>query len=188
MTTHTPTRVADVRDPIGITGWPKEKGRDGERTPMQWTPAPPASGFSTNAQTWLPIGPDYPTINVATETADPNSLLHWYSALIALRRDNPTLHSGGFVLLDPTNPSVLTYARTAPADSNSDSKVHAIVISLNFTAQPPTIHLDLTALTASGISSTAVKTLLTDAAELQSLNNLTTFTLPPYASLVAEVQ
>jgi hypothetical protein len=91
-------------------------------------------------------------------------------------------------LLDPTNPSVLTYARTAPTDSNSNSKAHAIVISLNFTAQPQTIHLDLTALTASGISSTAVKTLLTDAAELQSLNNLTTFTLPPYASLVAEVQ
>ena len=32
----TPTRVEDVKDPIGITGWPKEKGRDGERTPMQW--------------------------------------------------------------------------------------------------------------------------------------------------------
>src|SRR2546430_16813962 len=27
----------DVRDPIGIKGWPTEKGRDGERTPMQWT-------------------------------------------------------------------------------------------------------------------------------------------------------
>ena len=36
MTTSTPTRVEDVKDPIGKTGWPKEKGRDGERTPMQW--------------------------------------------------------------------------------------------------------------------------------------------------------
>jgi alpha-glucosidase len=192
MTTHTPTRVADVRDPIGITGWPKEKGRDGERTPMQWTPDPPASGFSTNPHTWLPIGPDYPTINVATETADPNSLLHWSSSLIALRRDNPTLHSGGFVLLDPTNPSVLTYARTAPADSNSNA--HPIVISLNFTAQPQTIHLDPTALTAAGIPTTTgvasatVKTLLTDASTLQSLTTLSTFTLPPYGSLIAEVQ
>ncbi|HTV83557.1 MAG TPA: alpha-amylase family glycosyl hydrolase [Acidobacteriaceae bacterium] len=36
MVTTPPTRRADVRDPIGIRGWPKEKGRDGERTPMQW--------------------------------------------------------------------------------------------------------------------------------------------------------
>src|SRR3989440_438550 len=34
--TTIPKRVEDVRDPIGITGWPKEMGRDGERTPMQW--------------------------------------------------------------------------------------------------------------------------------------------------------
>src|SRR5207302_10163658 len=31
--TVTPTRVEDVQDPIGKTGWPKDKGRDGERTP-----------------------------------------------------------------------------------------------------------------------------------------------------------
>src|SRR5262249_36576538 len=36
MVTTAPTRKEDVRDPIGVTGWPKEKGRDGERTPMQW--------------------------------------------------------------------------------------------------------------------------------------------------------
>ena len=36
MATSTPTRREDVKDPIGITGWPREKGRDGERTPMQW--------------------------------------------------------------------------------------------------------------------------------------------------------
>ena len=42
MPTTTPTRREDVKDPIGITGWPKEKGRDGERTPMQWNAATPA--------------------------------------------------------------------------------------------------------------------------------------------------
>src|SRR5205823_6011268 len=105
MTTHTPTRREDVRDPIGITGWPKVKGRDGERTPMQWCSDPPAACFSTNPETWLPVGSDYPTVNVATETADPNSLLNWNRALIAIRRDNPTMHSGGITMPDPTNPS-----------------------------------------------------------------------------------
>ena len=36
MKTTPPTRKEDVKDPVGLTGWPKEKGRDGERTPMQW--------------------------------------------------------------------------------------------------------------------------------------------------------
>ncbi len=36
MRTTTPTRKEDVQDPVGRTGWPKDKGRDGERTPMQW--------------------------------------------------------------------------------------------------------------------------------------------------------
>ena len=114
MTTHTPTRKEDVRDPIGITGWPKEKGRDGERTPMQWTPNPPAAGFSTNPHTWLPIGADYPTVNVQSEIGQPDTLLTWTHNLIDLRRGYPALHDGGIVMLDTTNPSVLSYVRTAP--------------------------------------------------------------------------
>jgi len=73
--TATPARVEDVRDPIGKTGWPKEKGRDGERTPMQWDASDRQAGFSTNEHTWLPVTPNYTTINVQTESADPASLL-----------------------------------------------------------------------------------------------------------------
>ncbi len=44
MTTTVPTRIEDVKDPVGRTGWPKDKGRDSERTPMQWThPRKPGS-------------------------------------------------------------------------------------------------------------------------------------------------
>ena len=49
-----PKRVEDVKDPIGVTGWPKEKGRDGERTPMQWSGEKNA-GFTTGNNTWLPV-------------------------------------------------------------------------------------------------------------------------------------
>jgi alpha-glucosidase len=178
MKTHTPTRVEDVRDPIGITGWPKEKGRDGERTPMHWTSGPQA-GFSTDPHTWLPVGSDFKTVNVATETADPNSLLHWYETLIADRRDKPTLHDGGIVMLDNTNPSVLTYLRTAPAGSKS------ILVSLNMTDQPQTIHLDLT---TAGIHTTRIHTILTGSSDLNNAATVTNITLPPFASLVAEVE
>jgi alpha-glucosidase len=155
---------------------------------MQWTPNPPSAGFSTNPHTWLPIGADYPTVNVQTETADPNSLLNWNRDLIAIRDRNPVVHSGGFVLLDPTNPGVLTYARTAPSGPDGQPAGHPIVVSLNFTAQPQTVHLDRAALTAAGIASTTIKPLLTDNASTQSITTLTTFTLPPYTSLIAEVQ
>ena len=46
MKTTPPTRKEDVKDPVGMTGWPKEKGRDGERTPMQWDTTSEA-GFTT---------------------------------------------------------------------------------------------------------------------------------------------
>ena len=116
MPTSTPTRKEDVKDPIGVTGWPKEKGRDGERTPMQWTPGLDA-GFSTAKTTWLPIPPSYKTINVQTESANPDSLLNWYKQLIALRRTNATLHDGGFAMLDAGDADVLAYVRTAPEGS-----------------------------------------------------------------------
>jgi alpha-glucosidase len=181
MTTHTPTRKEDVRDPIGITGWPKQKGRDGERTPMQWCADPPAACFSTNPHPWLPVGADYPTVNVATETADANSLLNWNRTLIAIRRDNPTMHSGDIVMLDPTNPSVLSYVRTTPPMTES----HSIVVSLNFTDKPQTVHLSLE---PAAIPSNRIKVLLADDASLQNLTTISTFTLPPYATLIAEVQ
>jgi alpha-glucosidase len=186
MTTHTPTRREDVRDPIGITGWPQEKGRDGERTPMQWTPIPPAAGFTSSPHTWLPLGPDFPTVNVTSETADPNSLLNWNRSLIAIRRLNPAMHDGEFAILDRANPGVLSYVRflAAPA-TDPHAKPHALVISLNFTAHPQAVHLDLAPF---GITSTAAKPLLADAAELQSLETVSTFTLPPYATLIAEIQ
>jgi len=48
-----------VKDPIGALGWPLEKGRDGERTPMQWISGT-NTGFTTG-RPWLPnatIGED----------------------------------------------------------------------------------------------------------------------------------
>ena len=178
MVTSTPTRVQDVKDPIGITGWPKEKGRDGERTPMQWDSSSPQSGFSTSATTWLPVASDYKTVNVQTELADPNSLLNWHKRLIAMRRELPALRDGGMVMVDAANPSVLSYVRTAPGGGR------AVVVALNMTSQPQQIALDLS---PAGISSKAVKTLLTNEASLQGAST-TSMSLPAFASWVGEVQ
>jgi alpha-glucosidase len=178
MVTSTPTRVEDVKDPIGKTGWPKEKGRDGERTPMQWDASNPQAGFSTNPKTWLPVPPNYTTINVQTEQKDPNSIFNWYRRLITLRREIPALRDGGMVMVDEANPSVLSYVRTAPAGAK------AVVVSLNMTGQPQKIALDLG---PAGIKQKAVKTLLTNEPSLQGATS-TTMTLPPFASWVGEVR
>jgi alpha-glucosidase len=178
MVTTPPTRVEDVKDPIGKIGWPKEKGRDGERTPMQWDDSKNA-GFSTADVTWLPVPPNYKTVNVKVETPDPDSLLNWYKKLIEMRAQNPAVRDGAMTMLDPTNANVLSYLRKGPAGSPS------IVVSLNFTAQPQTVSLDLS---GAGVTANNVKTLMTDAPSLQSATSLTHIELPPFASWIASVQ
>ncbi len=170
MVTSTPTRIQDVKDPIGRTGWPKEKGRDGERTPMQWTPGPQA-GFSSNPHTWLPVASDYKTVNVQTESGEKASLLNWHKQLIAMRRNDPALRSGSMTMLDTSNPSVLSWVR-----KGSDGK--SVVVAMNCTAQPQTVSLKFA-------GSGRVKTVLTDAPALQQHTTLDGIALPPYASWVA---
>jgi alpha-glucosidase len=178
MVTSTPRRVEEVKDPIGRTGWPKEKGRDGERTPMQWDASAPQAGFSTSATTWLPLAANYKTVNVQTELGDPNSLLNWHKKLIVMRRTRDAVRDGGMVMLDTANPSVLSYVRTAPPGH------HDIVVALNMTAQPQKIALDLK---EAGIQQTVVKTLMTNEPSLMGATS-TSITLPPFASWVGEVQ
>ena len=178
MVTTTPTRKEDVKDPIGITGWPKEKGRDGERTPMQWDDSKNA-GFSIAATTWLPVAADYPTVNVKTEESEPDSLLNWHKKLIAMRRSDPALREGRQVMIDETNASVLSYVRASVGGSP------AIVVAVNFTGEAQTISLDAS---KAGVTGKTVSTLLTDAPSLQGTGSLQKMTLPPYASWVGSVQ
>ena len=176
--TVTPTRVEDVRDPIGITGWPKEKGRDGERTPMQWDTSNAQAGFSTSARTWLPVPPDYRTVNVQTESADRASLLNWHKRLIALRRSSTALREGRTVMLDPTNPHMLSYARVAP-----DGK--AIVVSLNMSAQEQSVALGLH---AAGLAGTRCRTLLASPKGPESRSASERIALPPFGAWVAALE
>ena len=178
MVTTQPTRKEDVKDPIGITGWPREKGRDGERTPMQWNDSNNA-GFSTAASTWLPVAADYTTKNVKTEEGNPNSLLNWHKQLIAMRRNNPALRDGKMEMLDRNNPFVLSYVRTGVAGQP------AMVVALNFTAEQQIITLNTQTV---GVSGNTVQTLLTNATSLGQQSSLANITLPPYASWIGSLK
>ncbi len=177
MVTTPPKTKADVRDPAGLRGWPKYKGRDGERTPMQWSDAKNA-GFSTAAKTWLPIPPSYRDVNVKTEESQPGSLLRWYKDLISLRANDPTMRDGAQIMINKDNPSVLAYVRKG-VDGHAP-----IVVALNFTASPQTISLDAA---SAGVTGTHVTTVLTDQPSLERTSTLTNITLPPFASWVGRV-
>src|SRR5436190_3647024 len=66
-----PIRKEDLQDPMGKRHWPSPRGRDPERTPMQWRNGK-GGGFTKAAtQPWLPIGDT--ARNVEDQQADPRS-------------------------------------------------------------------------------------------------------------------
>ncbi len=136
MENNDPKRKEDVKDPEGRTGWPKEIGRDGERTPMQWSDAA-NGGFSTH-EPWLPVPASSKTHNVATESKDPNSVLEFYRKVLALRHTNPVLREGNYTALNEDDANVISYLRTYKGKS--------VLVALNMSTSPqkPTFKLPVT--------------------------------------------
>ncbi len=174
MRTHPPTRIEDVRDPVGRTGWPKDKGRDGERTPMQWT-AGAQAGFSTDPHTWLPVAADHTTVNVESEQNEPDSLLRWYLQLTQLRKTNPAFAPDAKIdVLMNTAPDILAFTRTG-ADGGK------VLVAMNMSAQPQT--LDTAAYVASG---SALRTLAASNAPENNTVRDKQVVLPPFSSWIAQ--
>jgi alpha-glucosidase len=105
-----PIRRKDLKDPVGIRYWPVPVGRDPSRTPMQWDDTVSA-GFSSSAETWLPVNPDYRTRNAAGQADDPSSLLSFYRAVIWERKRSAALTRGTMEILRETPRGVLAYLR-----------------------------------------------------------------------------
>lgn len=133
MRTTDPTRIEDVHDPIGRLGWPKEKGRDGERTPMQWNDSANA-GFTTG-KPWLKVPPSAKQYNVEAESKDPDSILNCYKRLLSLRQSESALRDGEQVTINNDDPNVFAYLRKSGNET--------VVVALNMSAQPHTVRLDL---------------------------------------------
>ncbi len=92
---------------IGMTG---TKPDEDIRRPMQWNGNSPSVGFSTMAP-WRAAASDFPEVNVATETSDPNSLLSFYRDLVHLRNDHEALRTGNTLVVNSGNPSVYALLR-----------------------------------------------------------------------------
>jgi alpha-glucosidase len=171
MENNDPTRKEDVKDPIGRTGWPQEKGRDGERTPMQWNTAPNA-GFSKK-DPWLPVPPSYQTHNVATESKDPNSVLNLYKKVLALRHTNQALLEGSYIALNEDDPNVMSYLRSYRGKT--------VLVALNMSASPKKTIFNLS---QQGFGRANLKSLIASPEASAKGNEIT---LEPFGLLIAEV-
>jgi alpha-glucosidase len=135
MRTTDPTRIEDVHDPIGRLGWPKEKGRDGDRTPMQWDNTSNA-GFTTGTP-WLKVPPAAHEYNVKSESDNPDSIFNCYKRLLALRKSESALRDGEQVSINNDDPDVFAFLRR--------SRDETVIVALNMSAKLRVIQIDLRA-------------------------------------------
>ncbi|TAJ99904.1 MAG: DUF3459 domain-containing protein [Chloroflexota bacterium] len=96
---------------IGMTG---AKPDEQIRTPMRWDATTPGAGF-TSGTPWEGLSGDPAGTDVATEGADPDSLLSAYRLLTRLRADHPALAAGALIPVTASDRHVVAYLR-ATAD------------------------------------------------------------------------
>jgi glycosidase len=99
-------------------------GRDGGRTPMQWSSEEGAGFTRPGIQPWLPLSADADTRNVAVQLADPQSLLNLYRHLLEIRHELSALQVGDYRAV-PCDSGVFAYLR---AEGRS-----RVLVALNFT-------------------------------------------------------
>lgn len=97
---------------IGMTG---HKPDEQIRTPLRWD-ATAGGGFSS-APPWEPLNDDPVERSVATESADPDSVLSTYRSLIRLRTEHPALGHGDWNPVVASAPSVVASLRQADGET-----------------------------------------------------------------------
>jgi alpha-glucosidase len=113
----------ELQDPVGVRYWPLPVGRDGCRSPMQWT-AEEFAGFTTTTP-WLKVHPNHETRNLTAQEFDPDSLYNFTRKLIHLRRENEALRRGMYMPLIYYPRSLMIYLRKTEGQS--------VLVALNFT-------------------------------------------------------
>lgn len=143
-------------------------GRDNARSPMQWSKDAHA-GFSI-AKPWIDLNPNFDKINASDQESDPNSILNFYRAAIALRKKYSTLIYGDFELLGENHPSIFAYTRK-DTDGN-------FLIAINFAISEEELTLE-------GLSIQGAKPLLSN--YRTSNFEVPTFKLRPWEAMILRI-
>lgn len=119
-----------IQDPVGKKLWPFHKGRDSQRTPMQWDSSPGA-GFTAGVP-WLPVGPELARRNVVAQAQESDSLLNFYRRLIWLRKEQPALLSGTYTSLNSPGDCYIFTRETGEGK---------LLVALNFSTRPQQVSM-----------------------------------------------
>jgi oligo-1,6-glucosidase len=106
---HYAEAIAAGVAPADVLASLRAMGRDNARTPMQWDGTEHA-GFTTGTP-WIPVNPNHTKVNVEAAVADPDSVLHHYRRLIALRHAEPAVAHGDFHMLAADDDRVYAFTR-----------------------------------------------------------------------------
>lgn len=99
------------------------------RTPMTWTSQAPNGGFTAaNVKPWHVLTNDVAHVNVATEEADPNSMLALYRRMIRLNAGSPALRHGAALSVQANERNVYASMR------ETDDEV--VLVLANFADAP----------------------------------------------------
>ncbi|MCE7007514.1 glycoside hydrolase family 13 protein [Kibdelosporangium philippinense] len=85
-----------LQDPVWKRSGHTRRGRDGSRIPVPWEGTEPPYGFSTTANTWLPMPLEWASLTVEAQLEDEDSTLSLYRHAIELRKSHPAF--GGAVV------------------------------------------------------------------------------------------
>ena len=99
--------------------------RDQCRGPIAWS-GEPGGGFSMG-RPWLPLSPDAPRRNVATQASEADSVFSHYRRALWLRRSTPALRDGDQQIIVAEDPAIFAYRRR--------SGTSAALVVLNFEAR-----------------------------------------------------
>jgi alpha-glucosidase len=130
-----PVPPEKAQDPWGLRVPGLSLGRDPQRAPMPWSDEPNAGFCPPGVEPWLPITPDLARVNVATQLADPRSMLSLTRRLLALRRASPALARGSYRPLDWPGVSEDCYLFLR---ADGDER---LLVALNFGETPARVRL-----------------------------------------------
>ena len=94
---------------VGMAGAANLSGDPKLRTPMSWTADTLRAGFTTGTP-FRALSGNVAGANVATQDADPSSLLNFYRSVIALRKSLPSLQRGTYLAANNSG-NVMTFRR-----------------------------------------------------------------------------
>jgi alpha-glucosidase len=137
------------QDPIWARTHGADPGRDGSRVPLPWSGTEPPFGFSpagAESDPWLPQPKEWRDLTVATESANPDSMLRLYRAALRIRRSEPAFDETPLTW-QPSADGVLAFDRHGAGGLADGATVRCVA---NLSAAPIPLPPNAEVLLASG--------------------------------------